>query len=89
MLLQTRELPPSARFPSPSGKPRFPQWRFPFGKPPPSAAVKEKKLERRGRPNRGVSLAYAAFGGDRKIKKKNWGAFGGPFRARLRRPKWF
>ena len=64
-----------------------------FGQPLPSAALKEKKnwgtmgapyLGCRGRPGRVVSLAYAAFGGD---KKKNSGASGATFKGRLRRPK--
>ena len=45
----TRELPPSAGFPSPSGgvapsaSPLGRLWR-PFGQPPPSVAVKEKEI---------------------------------------------
>ena len=81
-LSYTRELPPSAVFPSPSGgvapsAPPLGCLRRPFGQPPPSAAVKESKKKNwgamgapylgcRGRPGRVNSLAYAAFGGDKK-----------------------
>ena len=94
----TRKLPPSAGFPSPFGgvaSPAPPLGALPtlVWRPPPSAAVKGKyninNLGQRWRPGRGVSLAYAAFGGNKNIEKKISGASGAPFRECLQCPKWF
>ena len=90
--------PPSAGFPSPSGGVA------PYGDPIWETAAfggGEREytnlgtmgapyLGRQGRPGRGVSLAYAAFGGVKKIRVPSAPQISGaPFRGHLRRPKWF
>ena len=87
--------PPLGAFGAPVGVPAVPIWETAaFGGGERSNKLKliwgttgAPYLGNRGRPGRGVSLAYAAFGGDEK--KKNWGTFGAPNFRRLRRPKWF
>jgi len=89
---KTRELPPSAGFPPPSGgvAPLAPHGAR-LGNPRLRRRWKKQMIkiwDAMGVPN-GAS-AYAAFGGD---EKKNSGALsqisGAPIRGRLRRPKWF